>query len=310
MTLSEYALGLQPFFSYLKTDAEYFVALIGNFLKDGAMDGCPLLTVKKDTRYRFLIGSHPIPRKSAKYTYEHRDHDKYVAWVNERLEETDSYSDVEEWLKSKGQPGYDVAEECAQLLEQILIEKISESSSPVISVGGIQEDLKRISEIEAMIAKLPRPKEVPVPPNEASEERIYIDELLLAYGDAVEMQIFTEADFDDYPDYADDLDDRRIDFYAAETIKRGVLELGKGELSGQFRVLMDETLSRVKDVARGEHKNGYERMLAVMNQAAIMPLENYLLSASPYWISGNIKKGVCHHLVNARRLKWVRGKRS
>ena len=58
-----------------------------------------------------------------------------------------------------------------------------------------------------------------------------------------------------------------------------------------------------------ENSHGYERMLAVMNQAAIMPLENYLLSASPYWISGNIKKGVCHHLVNARKLKWVRGKR-
>ena len=43
--------------------------------------------------------------------------------------------------------------------------------------------------------------------------------------------LFRMMTFPSFPDYAEDLDDRRIDFYAAETIRRGVLELGSGGLS-------------------------------------------------------------------------------
>ena len=44
----------------------------------------------------------------------------------------------------------------------------------------------------------------------------------------------------------------------------------------------------------------------LMEQAVVTPVTNYLLSTSPYWISGKIKKGVCHHLVNDDKLTWVR----
>ncbi|MDD3307946.1 MAG: hypothetical protein PHO29_12725, partial [Acetobacterium sp.] len=57
------------------------------------------------------------------------------------------------------------------------------------------------------------------------------------------------------------------------------------------------------------HPNGYERMLAVMEQAVNLDVKNYLLSASPYWINGKIKKGVCHQLVNDGQLKWVKKKK-
>ena len=97
-----------------------------------------------------------------------------------------------------------------------------------------------------------------------------------------------------------------IDFYAAETIRRGVLELGSGKLSDQFNVLKGETFDGVKDTAKRTHPNGFDHMLAVMEQAVNAPVNNYLLSSSPYWISGKIKKGVCHHLVNDGKLVWVK----
>ena len=97
-----------------------------------------------------------------------------------------------------------------------------------------------------------------------------------------------------------------ISVYAAETIRRGVLELGSGRLSDQFNVLKGETLDGVKDTAKRAHPNGFDHMLAVMEQAVNAPVKNYLLSASPYWISGKIKKGVCHHLVNDGKLVWVK----
>lgn len=124
------------------------------------------------------------------------------------------------------------------------------------------------------------------------------------------MTAFSMDDLLSFPDYSDDLDDRRIDFYAAETIRQGALELGSDSLTGQFDVLKNEIYSEVKDTAKRIHPNGYERMLAVIEQALIAPVTDYILSASPYWISGKIKKGVCHHLVNDGKLTWIRRKKN
>lgn len=147
---------------------------------------------------------------------------------------------------------------------------------------------------------------MPVPAVATEDEQKYISELYLAYGDAEDMDSFSGKDLSSFPDYAEDLDDRRVDFYAAETIRRSVMELGSGGLANQFDVLKDETFVGVKDTAKRTHPNGFEHMLAVMEQAVVTPVTNYLLSTSPYWISGKIKKGVCHHLVNDDKLTWVR----
>lgn len=54
MTFSEYALGLSPFISYGKSEHDYFTELIGNFIKDAAMDSCQILKRKDDTKYRYI----------------------------------------------------------------------------------------------------------------------------------------------------------------------------------------------------------------------------------------------------------------
>ena len=73
-----------------------------------------------------------------------------------------------------------------------------------------------------------------------------------------------------------DLDDRRIDYYAAESIRRGVLELKGNRLIGQFEVLKNETLDGVKDTAKRTHINGYEHMLtATKVDSAFKNIEKY-----------------------------------
>ena len=313
MTFPEYAQGLRPFCSYgLKTEADFFTALIGNFIKTAAMDGCVLLRHKPDTQYRYYIGSKPIFPKNAKYVYEHRSLARFEDWVNEKMDESESYSAVEDWLKGIGYPGEDPAYECATLLETIILEIAGQNSpaSEKTKKNDIAVDLKLIKEIQDKIRLLPQPKEVPVPPDEVEKDQPYIEELLLAYGDAEEMAEFTRTDLHDFPDYEDDLADRCVDFYAAETIRRGVLELDTDTLTGQFEVLEEEMLSGVKNTARSNsHANGYERMLAVMQVAVGAPLTNYLLGSSPFWISTKIRQGVCHHLVNDQKLQWVKRRR-
>ena len=305
MTFSEYALGLSPFVSFGKSEHDYFTELVGNFIQDAAMDSCKLLARKPDTKYRYIKGDRTFQPKDAQYLYDHRDKDKFSDWIWERMDDSDSYDNVVAWLEAHNIASDNPSTACAELLEGIILDIIN--STPVSKTT--QEtviDLKLIDDIQEKIKSLPRPANVPVPKVATQDEQAYIDELFLAYGDAQGMTTFSASDLSSFPDYSDDLDDRRVDFYAAEAIRRGVLELGSGSLTDQFDVLKMETLAGVKDTAKRKHQDGYEHMLAIMEQAVIAPVTNYILSASPYWISATIKKGVCHHLVNNGKLVWVR----
>lgn len=305
MTFSEYASNLSPFISFGKSEHEYFTELVGNFVQDAAMDSCKLLKRKPDTKYRYIKGDRTIQPKDAQYLYDHRDKSKFSNWVWERMDESDSYDNVVALLDSLSIASDDPSTACADIFESIVLDIIN--STPTTQAAQEAEiDLKLIDDIQKKIKSLPRPTNVPVPKVATQDEQKYIAELCLAYSDAEGMDPFSEDDLSSFPDYSDDLEDRRIDFYAAETIRRGVLELKGSSLTGQFDVLKDETYNGVKDTARRTHPNGYERMLAVMEQAVIAPVTNYILSASPYWISGKIKKGVCHHLVNDGKLTWIR----
>lgn len=310
MKFSEYALGLMPFCSAGKNEPDFFTELIGNFIQDAAMDACKILKRKADTRYRYIKGSRNIQPRDAHYLYDHRDINKFTQWVDEQMDYSDSYQAVSDWLIDNNVQvnGYDVADACASLLETIILETINGTVSSNESTVSYEYDFRLVDEIAQKIKALPRPAEIPVPDVETHEEQLYINELYLAYGDAEGIDSFVKESLISYPEYNDDLTDRRIDFYAAESIRRGVMELGNGGLANQFDILKDETHDSVKDTARRSHPNGYERMLSVMEQAVNLTPKNYLLSESPYWISGKIKKGVCHHLVNDGKLKWVKKK--
>lgn len=307
MIFSEYAQGLYPYCSAGIGEAPFFTELIGNFIQDAAMDACQALKKQDDTRYRYIKGTRKITSKDAKYIYEHRDIKKFSSWISNQMDDSDSYDAVTAWLTTKGITNQYTDDACAELLEQIILDIVNGTAATSSSLDT-SNDLKLIEEIKEKVKSLPRPVDVPVPKKATSDERIYIEELFQAYGDAEDIETFSADNLPSYPDYAEDVDERRVDFYAAVTIQRGVLELGNGGLSDQFEVLKKETLDGVKDTAKRRQSNGYERMLAVMEQAVMLPVTNYILSESPYWISGKIKKGVCHHLVNDKKLKWVRKK--
>lgn len=305
MTFSEYATGLSAYISYGKSEYDYFTELIGNFIQDAAMDACKLLKRQNDTKYRYIKGIRLIQVKDAQYLYDHRDKEKFSHWIWERMDDTSSYDKISAWLVRHNISSDDPATACADLLESIILDIINNiASSPPSQKSDL--DLALINDIQEKIKSLPRPANVPVPKEATQNEETYIDELFLAYGDAEGMDVFSRNDLISFPDYEEDLNGRRIDFYAAESIRRGVLELGSGSLTDQFDVLKSETLVGVTDTAKRTHQNGYERMLAVMEQAVTTPMTNYVLSASPYWIGGRIKKGVCHHLVNDGKLTWIR----
>ena len=305
MVFSEYATGLSPFLSFGKSDYDFFTELIGNFIKDAAMDACKILKRKDDTKYRYVRGDCLIKSNDAQYLYNHRDIDKFTKWLGDRMDDSDSFENVADWLHKNGIDTKEPDSACAELLASIFLDSSKGSKSDQADQESAI-DMQLIEDIQKKIELLPRPADVPVPKEATQDERVYIKELYNAYGDAEGLDSFSEKDLSSYPEYAEDLDDRRIDYYAAESIRRGVLELKGNKLIGQFEVLKNETLDGVKDTAKRTHINGYEHMLAVMEQAVNAPISNYILCASPYWINGKIKKGVCHHLVNDGKLVWIK----
>ena len=305
MNFSEYATGLLPYISGKSSKGEYLTELIGNFIQDGAMDACPILQKMPDTKCRYINGTRRISPQNAQYLYNHRDIDKFTQWLGDRMDDSDSFENVADWLHTNGIDTKEPDSACAELLASIFLDASKGSKSNQAN----QEtaiDMQLIEDIQKKIELLPRPADVPVPKEATQDERVYIKELYNAYGDAEGLDSFSEKDLSSYPEYAEDLDDRRIDYYAAESIRRGVLELKADKLIGQFEVLKNETFDGVKDTARRSHPNGYEHMLAVMEQAVNVAISNYILCASPYWINGKIKKGVCHHLVNDGKLVWIK----
>lgn len=301
----EYAKGLKPYISYGKTEADFFVAIIGNFIEDAAMDSCKLLNYKPDTQYRYMT-SRSIKMVDAQYVYDHRDPNKYTQWILDRMYDSDSKQAVCDWLKDNNQPGKYPENECQEVLEAILLSLCNKSEYKKRPPSVFEESQKLIQDISSKIESLPRPPQVPVPSYVSDNEVTYVNELFAAYGDAEHIDNFSESNLQALPDYKEDFNDRRTDYYAAVSIERGVMELDADNLNNQFDVLKDETFDGIKDTAKRTHANGYEKMLSVMEQVVSLPLNNYLLSRSPYWISGKIKKGVCHHLVNDGKLKWVK----
>lgn len=126
MKFSDYSQGLSPFCSAGASEPIYFTELVGNFIKDAAMDACKILKRKEDTRYRYIKGTRGIQSKDAQYIYDHRDIDKFSAWLNERMDASDSYDDVAKWLDNCNisHDKYDISGACTTLFESVLLEII------------------------------------------------------------------------------------------------------------------------------------------------------------------------------------------
>lgn len=138
MDFSFFANGLFPFCSAKADNSiQYFDELIGNFIKDSVEDSCPLLKLGDSMKRKIYKGERPISRKSAKYLLNNIDKDKFLKWIGVQMEESDSWTDVQDWLMKndediKGQ--YTNAKDiypddvCLKLFERILRDIVSSPS--------------------------------------------------------------------------------------------------------------------------------------------------------------------------------------
>lgn len=136
-----------------------------------------------------------------------------------------------------------------------------------------------------------------------SDEMPYISALLQAYSDELNIQIDTIESLKAYSTYFKNLNRQRKDYYSAETIRRFVRDTLTD--SQQFNVLKEEVYNGIIDTHEQDYDSGYKRLIADLQQAAIINTSKCMLDSKLHCIGVSERKGTCHMLVNDNRLKWV-----
>lgn len=301
---------LEPYFgSKEKSHADFVVAVIGNFITDE----CPELAIlESGPKYvdKIFRGERSLSKDDAKHIVGHQNRKGLASYFEEHY--FDCSDDSSLFLAQQlGNIGYKNDETLEGIIEAAIDfvrdAILSEAKLPEISSYPDNNSDVAIATLERAITSLSAPELITPPEEIQPEEHKYIAALYCAYADAEGLDVMDDNSIQSFAEYLEDLKDRRIDYFAAESIRRGIEELHSDMLGGQFEELKKATYAGVKDTERSrKHANGYERLLAVMEKAVDAPVATYLLSKSPYWISSEIKKGACHFLVNEDKLKWVK----
>lgn len=313
MTLSEFALLLFPICKdeEVRYKGEFMSVFISRIMVEGTEDSCPVLSSDPNYMRSILRGAEPFPKESANAMLTHINKGRFEEYLQEKLEAISLEKQLELGDALGLRDDHSVAgicAHCSDLYESLLkdiVNDVTVSSKSVSTRDSFDLATDAIKELRDRIEEV-KPEAVEPPSEIQPEEQKYIRALFSAYGSAENIPDFSAQHLAQYNNYAEDLTDRRIDYFAAETIRRGVQELFNGRFSDQFDVLKDEIYNGVKNTVRRSFPNGYDRMLVVMERALDVPVEQYLLNNTKYWIGNSIKCGVCHHLVNDDRLRWVR----
>lgn len=147
----------------------------------------------------------------------------------------------------------------------------------------------------------PRPDPLPPPVVPADNETAFVGELRLAYAEHLNQAMKDlDAALAAREDLREHFHDARVEFYSAE----GLRTFSRDTLPpGEFARLQDEVHSGIKDDLRGEHPDGYRRVIAVVKTARTLPLTSHPLSSR---IHNRDRGGVCHQLANDGKVRWVK----
>lgn len=147
----------------------------------------------------------------------------------------------------------------------------------------------------------PRPEPLTLPPVPADNETGFVRELRRAYADHLKQEIADlDAGLGVHDDLREHFHDSRVEFYSAEvlrTFSRDTLP------PGEYEKLQDEVHSGIKDEVRAHHADGYQRIIAVVKTARILPLTSHPLISRMH---NRDRGGICHQLANDGKVGWVK----
>ena len=152
--------------------------------------------------------------------------------------------------------------------------------------------------------RLQRPEELEPSQEVDTDELAYIAALLEAYSDELKINIDTVKALEAYENYFQHFSRQRKDYYKAETIRRFVRDTLTD--SKEFDILKSDIFDGIIDVHEKQYESGYQRLIADLQQAAIVNTSKSLLDSRLHFIGSGERKGVCHMLANEKKVKWVK----
>ncbi len=150
----------------------------------------------------------------------------------------------------------------------------------------------------------PKKKRVAVVPgqNIDPKENKYIEQLLEAYSDYTQEQIKSIDALNSKPQLSKHLKRQRVYFFSADALEQFSRDISQSA-EEHFTAFKNEICSAVIETCEDEYDNGFERVKATLKASVNCSLDgNNILKTE---LKMDDKKGVCHHLVNENKLKWV-----
>lgn len=138
------------------------------------------------------------------------------------------------------------------------------------------------------------------PPDQiAKSEQVYIRKLLSAYAEYLGISDCTTEGINNNSRLETHLKKARIQFYCAESLNkfsRDHLEIG------EFERLQDNILAGIENVILSEHKHGFDRVVAAVQEAFKLQVDFHPLKDRIEILD---RGGVCHQLANDNKLSWA-----
>lgn len=139
-----------------------------------------------------------------------------------------------------------------------------------------------------------------MPDQPGEHEDVYIDELLRVYTEHKTSPV-TRDDVAS-SDYTDHFTAQRQVFYCAEGLQRFSRDIYPNE--PEFERLLNMVHAGIRPtLAQLKLKTGMDKVDAAVDKASSLKVQESRLSPQ---LRGGDLPGTCHHLVNGRRLKWIK----
>ena len=185
------------------------------------------------------------------------------------------------------------AEELATVVQQK--QRFSDLTRDDIYVDG--------NELVVGTYRIQLPDHKAVPTRVSAFERRYTNQLIQVLCEECGIEVSIDSLRENGGEYVEDFDIARQDYYLADEL-REVLKDSSLDGEDEFQKIKDDTYVGIRPTYRRHHDSPYQRMLATLEQAAIVPLTKSHVPEATGLFHTEHRHGITHMLVNDERLKW------
>lgn len=313
------------------SDYRFFMMLIDEFIrkpqtpqevadqKEGKYN--PFGGINPDTVERYIRRQRSFNKKRLRDTRKLRDLDRFAMFVGKYFDDIKKFNietEIQAYLPDFNDAADDINYPVANLFLELLDEMIGDStqtttiqppiSSTIASFNGSSSYYYDPADKKIHIGgnTIALPPEL-IPPDDIEDDEIpYVNELLLAYADAIGGAPLTKDEISKLKGkYKDNFVEQRSNYYSAIRICRLIRE-SYADPDTELNIWKTQTFDFISDTYRDDYPNGYKRLIEVLKKV-VESRTHAAVDGCDQLIQAKERKGVCHLLANDGVIHWVEG---